>query len=63
MSVTEPQVPDKGKFNATQTAKALGVCRKSLYNYRAQGRIRDKMSRTGRSYYFGAEIKRFWREN
>ena len=62
--VTEiPACSDSAKFNSTQAAQILGIHRNTLRTHTKMGWIRFSLCRrTGRVYYTGRDVKRYWRE-
>lgn len=62
MTTTEPNIPETGKYNVTETCALLGIHRNTLERYRKALKIRCGIRMTtGRKYYTGREIKRLWR--
>lgn len=62
MTTTEPNIPETGKYNVTETCALLGIHRNTLERYRKSLKIRCGIRMTtGRKYYTGREIKRLWR--
>lgn len=58
----EPQVIDTGRYSTMETCRLLGVHRNTLQRYTEKGLIRCGFRKsTGRKYYLGSEILRFWR--
>jgi len=59
-----PEIADAWRGGASETARVLGVDRKTLRRYADMGRraggIDWKPGKRGRVFY-GKEIKRFWR--
>lgn len=56
-----PDVTETGHYNVTQAAKALGIDRKTLYRHTAMRHIKcHRHKYTGRPFYKGADIVRFW---
>jgi DNA-binding transcriptional MerR regulator len=61
MTAAIPNVIDTGRYTVTQTALALGIHRNTLGSYTCQGLIKCGYRRgTGRKFYEGREILRFW---
>lgn len=64
MTNIEPKCPDYGKYNMKETADLLGMSRETLRGYVYDGLIKRHDSRGRNKYFFyGSEIKRFWRVN
>lgn len=62
ITAIEPKVSPTGRYNVTETCKALGICRNSLYKYTREGLIKCIFSRVSiRRKYLGQEILRFWK--
>lgn len=62
MTTNEPNIPETGKYNVTETCALLGIHRNTLERYRKALKIRCGIRMTtGRKYYTGREIKRLWR--
>jgi DNA-binding transcriptional MerR regulator len=62
MVTTEPEVVDTGRYSAGETAKALGIHRNTLIAHTDKGTIKCAVRKsTGRKFYAGADIKKFWR--
>lgn len=56
-----PEVTTAGRYSAAQTARLLGIHRNTLRKYTDQGCILPRIHKaTGRKYYLGSEILRFW---
>lgn len=59
-----PEVTPAGRYSAAQTARLLGIHRNTLSKYTEQGRILPCIHKaTGRKYYLGREILRFWEQH
>lgn len=59
-----PDVTPSGRYSAAQTARVLGIHRNTLRKYTMQGLILPRIHKaTGRKYYPGSEILRFWHES
>lgn len=56
----EPNVSPRGRYNTTQTYKALGISYNSLMKYVREGRIVSELGTMGR-FFYGENIIRFWR--
>lgn len=61
MIAGEPKVTETGRYNVTETCTLLGIHRNTLRRYTEQGHIKCGMRRTGRKFYPGREILKFWR--
>jgi len=56
-----PKVSKQGLYNAKETAKALGIDPKTLYNHTLLQHIHcERRKCNGRPVYTGAEIIRYW---
>lgn len=59
-----PAISDRWKGGMSETARLLGIDRKTLRKYaelgKRQGGIDWKISMDGRKKFLGKEIKRFW---
>ena len=60
MTNTQPNVNPMGKYNTTDTCKALGVCYNTLMSYVRDGLIRPVNGRR-RRMFTGMEIISCWR--
>lgn len=58
----EPSVTPNGRYSIEETCKLLGIHRNTLCRYVNRGRIKYgiRMS-TGKKFYLGSEILRFWK--
>lgn len=57
-----PNVKPQGKYNVSDTCKALGITRGTLLKYTKQGRIKGRASTyNGRMAYLGCDIITFWK--
>lgn len=62
ITTNEPKVNEGGRYSVMQACEALGIHRNTLRNYTEQGLIKCGFRReTGRKFYVGREIVRFWR--
>lgn len=62
ITAIEPQVIDNGRYSVSETSKALGIHRNTLLRYTCDGLIKCGFRReSGRKFYTGAEIKRFFK--
>ena len=62
ITTIEPRVAADGRYSPTQVCKLLGVSRSTLHRWTEAGYIRFGLRRnTGRKFYKGSEITRFWR--
>lgn len=62
ITTNEPKVNEGGRYSVMQACEALGIHRNTLRNYTEQGLIKCGFRReTGRKFYAGREIIRFWR--
>lgn len=62
MTMDEPIVNKTTRYSVTDTSRILGIDRKTLAKYTAEGYIKaGYWKRTLRKFYSGAEITRFWR--
>lgn len=59
MTNTQPNVSPMGKYNTTETCKALDVCYNTLMRYVREGLIRPVGNR--RRMFTGMEIISCWR--
>lgn len=51
-----------GRYTVSETCQALCICRDSLRKYTQAGLIKYGLRReTGRKFYLGSEILRFWK--
>lgn len=58
----EPKVAPTGRYSITDTCKMLGIHRNTLRLYTLAGKIKCGFRRhSGRKFYFGSEILRFWK--
>lgn len=62
MTTDPPKVNSKGMYNVSQTAKLLGIDRKTVYRYTESGDLQSvrRACTSGRRSYLGSEILRFW---
>lgn len=59
---TEPAIAPTGKYSIPETCKLLGIHRNTLRLYTQAGKIKCGFRRaTGRKFYTGREILRFWK--
>ena len=62
LTATEPQVSPTGRYSVTETCRVLGIHRNTLRLYTRDGKIKCGFPRhTGKKFYAGAEILKFWR--
>lgn len=62
MIPTVPDVTPDGRYNATQTAKALGIGRMTLWRLTKAGILMPRIHRhSGRARYRGKDILAYWR--
>jgi predicted site-specific integrase-resolvase len=62
MTITEPDVPDNGRFPSGKAAKILGITRETLRQHTLNGYIKCVYHKSNaRRLYMGSEIKRYWR--
>ena len=58
----EPQVSLSGRYPAGEAARLLGIHRHTLRRYTDAGAIKCGFRReSGRKFYAGSEILRFWK--
>ncbi len=57
----EPNIPDGGKYTASQACVILGMSYKTLMKRVAEGYLAMDIHRDGKKYFTGKNIKRFWR--
>lgn len=61
MTSERPKVNADGRYSVTETCKALGIHRNTLQRYTEALAIRCHIRKaTGRKYYCGNDILRFW---
>lgn len=59
----EPKVALNGRYTIQQTCKLLGIHHNTLARYVKRGRISYGVREsTGRKFYLGSEILRFWKK-
>jgi DNA-binding transcriptional MerR regulator len=62
ITATEPQVVDTGRYSVKESASALNISTRTLLNHTNGGLIHCEIRKVnGRKFYFGYEIKRYWR--
>ncbi|MDE6183214.1 MAG: helix-turn-helix domain-containing protein [Rikenellaceae bacterium] len=62
MTATEPKVDKDGRYSTKETAKMLGISRRTLDDHARIGKIKYGRRRSnGRRFYTGMEIVRYWR--
>lgn len=62
MTATMPTINDTDQLSISQAAQVLGIHRNTLRKHTDEGLIRCGFRRnTGRRYYLGREIKRYWK--
>lgn len=62
MTPTEPLVTQTGRYSIPETCQILGIHRNTLRLYTQSGKIKCGFRRaTGKKFYSGAEILKFWR--
>lgn len=55
--------PDR-RYTIAETAEILGICRKTLWKYtRSRDIVMEVHPATGKRYYTGTEIKRFYEQS
>lgn len=60
MTFKPPAVTLAGQYGTNEAAEALGVSRKTLKRWRDGGLIKFHRHKTGRAYFLGRDIIRFW---
>lgn len=60
MTQEQPKVNLTGHYNVNDTCNALQIHRSTLLRYVEQGLIKPYYHKTGKKYYTGSEIMRFW---
>ncbi len=60
MTSEEPKVNGTGHYSIGETCEALCIDRSTLRRYTNNGLIRASYHRTGKKFYSGDDIKRFW---
>lgn len=56
------RVDKERRYTPNETCEVLGICRKTLWKYTKAGEIVPIMHRpSGRLFYLGSEIDRFYR--
>lgn len=62
MTATMPMVNDTDQLSISQAAEVLGIHRHTLRRHTEEGLIRCNHRRSsGRKFYLGKEIKRYWK--
>ena len=62
MTTEEPRVSPTGRYNITDTCRALGIHRNTLKRYTEEGKIKCGFRRSNlRRFYTGMEILKLWR--
>lgn len=62
ITAEEPKVCLTGRYKTMEACRILGLSKDTLRKYRRQGAIKCGYRReTGRPFYMGAELVRFWR--
>ena len=62
ITAEQPQVATTGRYSMTQAAKVLGIHPVTLLRHVKQGRLRYSTRRTtGRKYFSGYELLKYWR--
>ena len=62
MTATMPPINDTDQLSVTQAAAVLGIHRSTLHRHTEEGLIKCGFRRsTGRRFYLGREIKRYWK--
>lgn len=57
-----PDLPENGRYSATETASLLGIHRGTLKKHTDAGLIKFGLRRTNmRKFYLGKEINRYWK--
>ena len=57
-----PDVPENGRYSATETAALLGIHRDTLRRHSEAGLIKFGLRRSSmRKFYLGREINRYWK--
>lgn len=60
MTSNEPNVSPRARYTLAETAKLLGICRRTLYNWEENGRITRTWNKFG-GYFLGAAITKAWK--
>ena len=61
MLTGELSVEPSRRYTIAETARLLGMCRKTLWKYtRSRDIVMEVHPATGKRYYTGTEIKRFY---
>ena len=61
ITAIRPQVNPLGRYSVTETSRMLGICTNSLRKYTEQGLLKFGIRKaTGRKFYVGKEIIKFW---
>ncbi len=64
MTSTRPDVQPEARLNVTQAAKALGVCRDSIYRWTKAGLLKPRFFKHSlRPRYLGKDLIRFWEQD
>lgn len=58
-----PNINSSSRYSTTETANILGIHRTSLWRATKDGLILCNVHKSGRRFYYGREIIRFWKEN
>lgn len=61
MTNEPPLVNETGRYDVATTCAALQIDRTTLWRYTKSGLILPSFRRTGKKFYKGSEILRFWR--
>lgn len=60
MLTGKPQIDPERRYTVKETAALLGMCRKILAKYTKSLDIHMEVHTTGKIYYKGSEIQRFY---
>ena len=57
-----PPISDTGRYGHSETARILGIDRKTLKSHADEGRIKRRYRRcNNRPFYLGKDIKSYWK--
>lgn len=58
-----PQINSSSRYSTTEAANILGIHRSSLWRATKEGLIACNERKSGKRFYYGREIIRYWKEN
>lgn len=60
MNKVRPTCPDFGRYCLAETARELGVSRKTVWAKEKEGLWKPRKAKNGKKFYYGSDIKKIW---